>query len=233
MNIRLDNTQLVLFSPGIIIVDKLKVANAINNILSGLFDGDPIILPLPEDAPPEIPRIKMGSKDGRYNLSIAKSRLDFIFKYEEDKRENLFPIPGLFEKFLTIFQYLKENIYTQITRTATVTNWIIELENPAAEFLLSKYIRSETPIIKPYELELHYLTKESIAGFDVNKWTRIKSARKISKPEQNRFISFLIDINTLAEMTYEFNKESLQRLLDESSKIIKGAVEKHFKNMGG
>lgn len=234
MDIRLDNTQLVLFSPGIIIVDKLKVANTINDNLLGLLDSDPVILPIPEDAPSEFPRMQMNSKDGRYNLSVAKSRLDFIFRYKEDERENLFPIPGLFEKFLTIFQYIKENIYAQITRTATVTNWIIELEKtPAAEYILSRYIRSEMPIIKPYELELHYLTKESIAGFEVNKWTRIKSTRKISEPEQNRFISFLTDINTLAEMTYEFNKESLQRLLDESSKVIKETIEKHFKNTEG
>lgn len=232
MKIRPDNTQLVLFSPGIIIIDKLKAASAINDNLSGLFDGDPIILPLPEDAPSEIPGIQMCSKDGRYNLSIARSRLDFAFKYKEEE-ENLFPIPGLFERFLSIFQYFRDNTHTQITRCAIVNNWIVELENPAADFLLSKYIRSGTPIIRPYELELHYLTKESIAGFESNKWTRIKSARKINEPEQNRFIAFHMDINTLVEIPYEFNRESLRLFLDQSSKIMNETIEKHFKNMEG
>lgn len=232
MNVVLDHTQLVLFSPGIIIVDKLKVANAINDNLSSLFDGDPVILPLPENAPPEIPRIQMSSKDGRYNLSIASSRLDFIFKYKEDEKENLFPIPGLFEKFLAIFHYFKENVHTHITRCAIATNWIIELEkSPAAEFLLSKYIRNEAPITNPYELELHYLTKESIAGFEVNRSTRLKSARKISEPQQNRFVVFYIDINTLAEKTYDFGKESLQSFLDQSSKVMNETISKHLKIM--
>lgn len=232
MNIKPDNTQLVLFSPGIIIIDKLKTASAINDNLSGLFDGDQVILPLHEDVPSDIPRIQMRSKDERYALSIARSRLDFVFKYREDV-ENLFPIPGLFEKFLDIFQYFRDNIHTQTTRCAIVNNWIIELENPAADFLLSKYIRDETPINRPYELELHYLTKESIAGFESNMWTKIKSVRKIKEPQQNRFITFLIDINTLAEIPYEFNKESLRLFLDQSSKIMNETIEKHFKNMEG
>jgi len=234
MDIRIDHAQLVSFSPGIIIVDKLKVANDINGDLPDLFDGDPVILPIPEEAPAEIPRIQMNSKDGRYNLSISKSRLDFIFRYRRDERERLFPIPGLFEKFLTLFQYFKEIIHTQITRFAIVTNWIIELEKtPAAELLLSKYIRSETPIITPRELELHYLSRESISGLQVNKWTHIKSARIISEPVQNKFVFLHLDINTLPEIAYNFDCESLRKFLDQSSKVINETIEIHLKNMGG
>ncbi len=234
MDIRIKNIQLVLFSPGIIIVDKLKVANAINDNLSNLFDGDPVMLPIPEDAHLETPRIQMSSKDGRYNLSIARNRLDFISIQKEDTDENSFPTPGLFEKFLAIFQYFKEDIHTQITRCAIVTDWIIELEKTSSsELLLLRYIRPQTPIINPYELELHYLTKESIAGFGVNKWTRIRSARKISEPEQDRFITFHIDMNTLAEMAYEFEKESLQKFLEQSSNVINETIEKHLRNMEG
>lgn len=232
LNIRLDQVQLVLFSPVIAIVDKLKTANALNDSLSGILDGDPVILPLPEDVPLEIPRIQLKSKDGHYNLSIAKSRLDFIFRYKEDEEKPPFPVPGLFEKFLVISQYFKENIHTQFTRSAMVTNWIIELEkSPGAEHLLSKYIRKEVPLREPYELELHYLTRESIAGLNVNKWTRIKSARKISEPEQNKFIAFHIDINTLAEEVYEFDEELLQRCLNECSKAVHETIDMHLKRM--
>lgn len=227
---KLDYIQLVLYSPGIIIIDKLKAANAINDNLSGLFDGDPVIVPLPEDAPSEIPRITLSSKDERYKLSIARSRLDFVFKYKEYEEKNPLFI-DLFDKFLIIFQYFKENFYTQVTRCAIVTDWIIELQkSTAAEYLLSRYMRSGTPITKPHELQLHYLTKESIAGFNANKWTRIKSARKTSDPEKNMFIIFHMDINTPTEVAYEFEKETVQKFLKQSIKIINETVEKHFKN---
>jgi len=230
MNIKVEQTQLVLFSPGITLVDKLKMANAINDNLSGLFDGDPVILPIPEDAPSEFPRIQLKSKDEGYSLSIAKGRLDFIFRYLKHEEKTSFPVPDLFEKFIVVFRYFKENIHTQFTRCAIVTKWLIELrDSPGAEYLLLKYIRSEVPISKPYELELHYLVKDSIAGFEVNKWTRIKSARKISEPKQNKFIVFHIDINTLTEKMYEFDKDSLQRFLSGSSKAIKETIQLHLK----
>jgi hypothetical protein len=231
MNKEIISAQLVIYSPGIVITNKLKVANAINDNLSNLFDSDPIILPLPEDAPPEIPRIQMFSKDKKYVLSIALNRIDFIFQYKEED-EKLFPIPGFFEKFLSIFQYFSENLHTQFTRTAMVTNWIIELENiPASEFLLNKYIQDKTPIVKPCELELHYLTKEFVTEFEINKWVRIKSARKMSEPEKNNLVVFLIDINTVAEKTYEFDKDALQRFLEQSSRITEKTIGEHLKIM--
>ncbi len=232
MNMRLDHIQLVLFSPGIIVVDKLKTANMLNDSLSGIFDGDPIILPIPDDAPLEIPRMQLKSKDERYNLTIAKNRLDFIFRSKKDEQRAEFPVSGLFKTFIKVFQYFKEDIHSQFTRAAIVANWIIELEKtPAAEHLLSKYIRKETSISNPYELELHFLTKELVAGLKVNNWTRIKSARKISEPEQNRLITFHIDINTLAEEKYKFNQELLQEFLSESNRMMNDIIDKHLKRM--
>jgi hypothetical protein len=231
MNIEIISAQLVIYSPGIVITNKLKVANAINDNLSYLFDSDPIILPLPEDAPPEIPRIQMFSKDKRYSLSIASNRIDFIFQYKEED-EKSFSISGFFEKFLTIFQYFSENLHTQFTRSAMVTNWIIELENiSAAEFLLDKYIQDKTPIVKPCELELHYLTKGFAAEFEINKWVRIRSARKMGEPEKNNLIVFLVDINTIAEKIYEFDKDSLKRFLEQSNRIMEETIEEHLKKM--
>lgn len=232
MSIRLDYTQLVLFSPGIVIVDKLKMANALNDVLSGILDGDPIILPVPDDAPSEIARTQLKSKDERYSLSIAKNRLDFTFRYKEDDEETPFPVSGLFEKFLRICQFFKENIHTRFGRSAIVTNWIVESEkSPGAEHLLSRYIHKDVPISNPYELELHYLMKDSIAGLDVNKWTRIKSARRKSEPEQNKFIVFHIDINTLSEETYEFNPTTLQKFLNEGSKVVKDTIDIHLRRV--
>lgn len=232
MNIKLEYTQLVLFSPGIVITNKSKTASSLNDILSNILDSDPMILPLPDDAPPEIPRIQLKSKDGHYELKIANNRIDFMFRYREDEQETTFPVPDLYEKFNRINQYFGEELKTQFTRSAMITQYVIELEKfPGAEHLLSKYIQEEAPLKTPYEFELHSLRKESIAGFNVNKWTRIRSARKITDPENNKFILFLIDINTLPEEEYEFNQEALQKFLDESSKVVNNTIEIHLKRM--
>lgn len=230
MNKKFNQIQLVFYSPGIIITDKAKVANSINEILMGLFNGDPVMLAIPEEAPLEIPRIQLQSNDKKYSLSIAKNRADFIFRAKTEEEQANFPASGLFEKFLTIFRYFNETINTQITRSAIVVSFITELEKTSsAEYILLKYLKNEVPIYKPHELELHYLLKDSIAGLEVNKWTRIKSSRLTSEPEKNWFIVFHLDINTLAEIEYRFDKDLLERFINEGSESIKDTIGKHFK----
>ena len=232
MIIKLQQKQLALFSPGIVVADKLRTANALNEILGGLFDSDPVLLPLPDTAPPEFPHTLLKSKDDRHTLKIAKNRLDFFYQNKEEE-ESLFPVPSVFDNFLKIFGYFKENAHTHFTRSAIVTDWSVELEkSTGAEYLLRKYIREKTPIHNPLDAELHYLNKISIAEFKANQWIRLKSARKISGPEQNKFIIFHVDINTLGEETYEFDKDSLQKFLSESSEVVKNAVDTHLKQLG-
>ena len=96
---------------------------------------------------------------------------------------------------------------------------------------MSNYIQQEAPIDNPHELELHYLMKDSIAGFNVNRWTRIKSARKKSEPKQDRFVVFHIDTNTLAEEAYEFDLKTLQKFLNEASREASNIVDTHLKRM--
>ena len=120
MNIRLDHIQLVLFSPGVVVVNKLKTASALNDVLSGVLDGDPAIIPLPDDAPPEIPRIILKSKDEQYNLKTANSRIDFFFRYKKEQEKTPFPVPNLFGKLIEVFKYSKETMLTQFTRIAIV-----------------------------------------------------------------------------------------------------------------
>lgn len=231
MRKKLDSLQLVLFSPGIMIVNKLKTATALNESLSNIFDGDPLIVPLPSDAPGEIPRIQLKSKGETRILSIARNRLDLLFRYK-DTDETPFPIPDVFTHFLKIFEFFKKDTHTDFIRAAMVTKWVAELEKSTAlECLLSKYIRSGAVKGRPYKLQLHYLTKESIAGLKTNRWTRIKTANKIPELEQNKFIAIEIDINTLAEEIYKFDGELLKNFLDEASMVTKDIMDTHLKRI--
>ncbi len=232
MDIKLDNLQLVLYSPGIVIADKLKTANMLKEVLPDVLDGEPLILPLPNDAPPEIPRMLLKSKDEKYKLQVAVQRMDFIFHYKKEDEKTLFPVPGFFEKVSKLLKYFRESVHTQFARIGVVTNWTIELEKSSAtEYLFSKYIQEGTPLRNSYKLELHCLTKETIADLKANKWTRIKSALKVDEPEQDRFITLHVDINTLADEKYEFDQKLLQEFLNETSMVIKRTIDTHLKRL--
>lgn len=228
MKVRHNSTQLAMFSPGIVIVDKIKAANTINEKVTGYFNGDPVIIPATDDVPPEMPRILLSTKEKNSLLNIAGNRVDYVFKYKKEEKEYPFPVPGFYQRFLAISEFFFEDIHAPITRLAMVTNWILECEGEAAaETILSRYIKQGTPIKKPFELELHFLTKGSIADLDVNKWVRIKSVHKKSGSPNQTAIILETDINTVAEKTYNFNKDSVRKFLDQCSSIVNTTLEEN------
>ena len=63
----------------------LKLAVTIQEASGGLFDADPILLPAPRGAPPEIPRLVMQSEKERSTLQLSARRLDFVCRLPSDK----------------------------------------------------------------------------------------------------------------------------------------------------
>jgi hypothetical protein len=58
-----------------------RLIGKIDEALDGIFDEMPTILPIPADAPPEIPSVIMRSSSGIYGCNISKTRIDFIVNY--------------------------------------------------------------------------------------------------------------------------------------------------------
>lgn len=55
----------------------LKLASKIQEAYKAMFPIDPQILPLPNDAPPEVPRCIFQNPDGSASLTFSSERLDF------------------------------------------------------------------------------------------------------------------------------------------------------------
>lgn len=227
-------TQLVFFSPEIHLANKLKLAYALNEQLSNLLDSDPVILPIPDDAPPEIPVIQMFSSDQRYTLMISKNRIDLHYNSELGKDERILPIPGLLEKMRTIHEYITREKIAQIVRCAIVTNFIVELDTEsAAQFIMTKYVVQKAPCSTlNKEAHLHFLSTVSIAGYEANQWLRLQSARRISQPDSDSCFVIQLDLNTLQDKEYEFDSAKIFTFLQESCNIINELIQKHITYWG-
>ena len=79
---RICEIQLTIFTPNIFF-KKNKILKDIIESYSDKFDGDIISIPLPDDAPKEIPRVILSDNFKRYRFEIAESRTAFrIFTRE-------------------------------------------------------------------------------------------------------------------------------------------------------
>jgi len=222
--------QIALFSEGIVLADKLMIANQINEISNKIFDGDPVILPLPMHAPPEIPRIQMTSKEGEYSLLISQSRVDIIQKFMKEKSISDNDVPeDIFKIFLLIFSFLHEELHGQFYRAAIITEWALEVGvTKPVQAVLSSYMRQDSPINHPNKIEIHSLYQEQLDSFAINKWLKIKSFN-----EQESEIIISIDINTTIENQILFDKKLLESFLRKAYQRATETFLCQSKSLGG
>lgn len=228
MEVKINKIQLFLYSPVILIENKAKTATKINEISGEIFNGDILMIPLPEDAPSEIPRMLLKSKDEHFNLQISKDKVAFIYQYISDKEEAIFPKKGLYEKFIKFAKYFNEHLNVQFRRSAMVTNWTVDLDKDGAGLLRENYIKDNIKINSPNRIEIRWLNKKKVKNFAMNRWVFISAGNEVEHPEKNSSISFRIDINTDANKKYDFSKESLINVfLEECSNITIEIIKNH------
>jgi len=76
--------QTALFLTSLDSTRMLELATAIRNAAGGLLDADPMMLPLPSDSPPEIPRLTLRSSDRQWACQMSGNRLDLVFELSPD-----------------------------------------------------------------------------------------------------------------------------------------------------
>jgi len=218
--------QATVFTPSFIFSTS-EILKKLIELTSDMLDGDPTVLPLPEDAPHEIPRITLESKEKTYRLEVAPARISFFQNKikEEDKVE-----PQEFvQRAGEVLINLLNSIGVNCGRIAAVINRFSYQDNPGKEIALHfcKDNFIEAPFDRPSEFELHSLRKyDFLQSVKVNSWVRIRSGG--IKPEDGLFRPVVFahqDINTLAEETKTYNSEEIlsfyKGVCSEFDKILK------------
>ncbi len=197
------------------------------NMEQNIFDGDPFILPLPADAPKEIPRITLDSKDKKYKLEVAPIRINF-FRNKIDENDEIIP-NDVITPAVSLFTQLLDSLGTQCDRIAIVIDRN-SIKDDAAKVIASHFCKDnfiKEPFDQPSEFEIHSLKKYSfLEKFEVNSWVRIRSAHMRYKSGIIQpIINVQQDINTIAEVTKIYSKEDItifyEKIYDEFDKILK------------
>lgn len=219
MNIGTESIQVVVYTSSLDLSNKLKLAEGLSKVKAITFDGEPMILPIPEDAPLEFPRITLRTKDGFYSLSIAPSRTDIFYQekdtteYGIDKKQVLEIREKLINAVSEIIEIVTKDFAANINRIAVVTKQIIKLETSSKDFLQGKLIQELD--YKPEEIKLAFLSKETLGDFKINKWHRLDTLRNKKDPSDDRALGLVYDINTLAEIEYKFTSKIASKLFSE------------------
>ncbi|MCH7596072.1 MAG: hypothetical protein IID35_05875 [Planctomycetes bacterium] len=179
-----------------------KVMKALYPKLSDVFDGEPTILPpVPEGAPPEIPRIIIASKSHEWRCEFSPARVN-VYWLPTQTAEPTITVSEFLTQATEIFLGYVEHLSPRVARLAVMTTRFAVHEDPGL-FLARHFCKKqwdEQPLNRPENFELHAHKRFTLPdGLDVNSWARNKTGRLSRGGEEEPIILFEQDINTLAE----------------------------------
>lgn len=113
-----------------------RLANKVEDVLGEIFNQMPTIIPLPSDAPSDVPAVIMQSSDGNITCNVSRSRIDLLMNknYNDSISVGLEESINLIKTFISAIYS-----YKNIVRFGLIGRYFCE-ENDPVNKIKSKYI---------------------------------------------------------------------------------------------
>lgn len=198
----LESLQLAIFTPD---KPEFVTGRAVAVILQkfgAVFDGEMQSIPLPMNAPPEVPRVILRSGDKRWKLNMGPTRIDMSW-IRDDQVDPVNPLKMLQECLAVVEHYAKEaKPKPRVGRLGLVITRACHAEFPAEE-LIARFCNEDSrggPLKRSanFMIENHkvYRPTSGTVDFDLNSKIRCRNGQR--KRTGQPVISVLHDLNTLA-----------------------------------
>ena len=145
--LKLLQLQLALFFEDI----EMRPDRFVSEISDNIFDQMPIILPVPQDAPAEIPVVMLNSSDGKYSCNIARSRIDFVLNNMNSNNDILDDLIGFINSIRSYVAIIFGK--KRIIRFGLIGQYFIESNN-AVNTIETKYLKNTIGNLE--ELNIRY-----------------------------------------------------------------------------
>lgn len=211
--------------------------------LKGLFLEPFSLIPVPEDAPPEIPRIQATSESGHSTLNISGNSAQISANYDSNYNKNIDLCLGyLSKRALKTFEGIKGSTNNEYLFSGLTVNIIFDELNDKDPINLIKSnffnIKSE---IKPFDInnkvtyildDKYYLNItcsniRSYEGLMLSELNTLANAKEVG-----HFIGVTLDINDRYAFNYKngyrSNINELEKIINIAIRVLKEKIHKYI-----
>lgn len=202
------NIQLVLFLNQVFQRPDLKYQE-LNKKMNNVFNGVPHIMPIPDGAPLEIPVVQMKSNNNKYNLNLAKNRIDFFLNLgQKISDEN---IEDFKIKSKNIVEYF--NSTNKISRVGLLGQYFKETTK-GVEIIDEKYFNNSMRSMN--ELQIRFNEKNLLNELPMNNISNISSVSGQIFNKDTEGVLVTKDINTDISSNTDkaLSKKNIDNILD-------------------
>ncbi|CAK3652317.1 hypothetical protein ACNO7T_07170 [Vibrio campbellii] len=172
-----------------------NLMHSINSDMGNLFDAMPQIIPMPEDAPLDIPRVQLRSENNRYNCNIAPSRVDFIINGNGSNESSWVQLTNDFLAKLRLF-VRSVNSKAASIRFGLIGNFFIP-DNVNSASITRKYLKVD--LNSAEEINLRFNKRNSLYGLNLNNITSINTVIAEINNVPNKGVFIELDINNVPD----------------------------------
>ena len=236
-NLRTVKFQGTIFTPELNIANPLKIANIVAELIPDISDGTPTILPIPQDAPSDVPRIIFNSSDKKLSVNISLQRTNLFYEIPPMDADNEIDIDKYAKISSVFFVGLKKKMDCRVQRIALVTDRI-EYREDALEYILNKFCRenqigNHRPFHNAKRFEIHSHKKYGWEDYNINSWVRLKFllVKMKDSGEMKSTIFVQNDINTLSideNPDEDFNKDKIEKFFQKAPGHIREILSLYF-----
>lgn len=221
--------QTALFVDGLRPADKLAFASELRRASEGILDGDPAVVPIPDDITPEAPRIILKSSGEDYRCSVSITRLDVFLAPQSDEQKKTSPIDSRYRLLQQqVARFVSMSVDVRIFRVGLVGTFLLRLRRGGGESIRSAYLRHGAPITGANEIQVHALDRIGLLGeLEANRWLRVLSLGPAEGGAEAPMARMVIDINTVADARYNFDEPAVTKLFDEVTLQMAQLVSEH------
>lgn len=214
-----------IFTPDFNIANSLKIANIAISLLGNRLQGEHMILPIPQDAPADIPRITLRSSDKLLSLSISPSRTNLEFRLPLTSIDKGIDNSDYYSNVSNFFSRFSTELDLKVQRLGYVTDRLI-FRDDALSFILSKFCNIEQtskgrPFYNSKRFEIHSMKGYDWEGFQINSWVKLKC------------LPFTIENNIKSSLFVQNDINTLSYEEDPGAEFKANDIEKYFDNIPG
>ena len=205
--------------------EKSKILLELKEEIGSTFNGNPVLIPVPNDAPGEIPRIIINSSDNLFATNIATSRIDVFSNLDKNTNENNV---DLFEDHkinsLKLFSFIKKYSPSIIVNRIGLSIMCECAQEDAINFVKMNFFK-ESKINDFKELSCRYNKSskliDNISNIKFNNITEISA-------KDDKAVIFMADINTVAEKIsdYDFSNDTFEKIMDHAINSEKDLINR-------
>jgi hypothetical protein len=224
MQFLLDHIHIHLFSP-FDLTDSLETAKSLRSKLKDKLDGEPIVLPVPDSAPPDLPSILLKSKDGKYTCHVSSVKLELSYsepglpKYRLDEfKDDYLSLVG------NTIDAVKFQLKSKISSIG-ITIELIALSEDPVTYLKEIYIK-EGLLTSATQLGITYMDKLRWYDLQINRGYRLYAGTFSDESgSKYKMVTMYCDINTLSADKKDYDKDIAMNIIKQAISYVSENID--------